>query len=143
MTHQIEFVKDDPKAVTPTLGIEGSVGYDLTAISVYKTLSPVTTLFDTGLKIRPPPGYYTEISPRSSISKTGYMLSNGVGVIDEPYRGRLLVALTKVDPSRPQLVPPFVVCQLVLKKAEYYTLKEVSELDTTLRGEGGFGSTNK
>jgi dUTP pyrophosphatase len=144
-TTQVKFFLDDPEAKVPTKGTEYSIGYDLTAIKVHSKIGSRTTLYDTGLIIQPPEGYYTEIIPRSSISKTGYMLSNSIGMIDWDYRGRLLIALTKVDDSLPDLEVPFTRCQLVLRKAEYYFPKVVSskeELETTARGEGGFGSTD-
>jgi dUTP pyrophosphatase len=138
--HKILFVRNHEDAVIPTRGTELSVGYDLTCIKVHKNLG-MTTLYDTGISVKPPPGYYTEIVPRSSISKTGYILANGVGIIDEDYRGNLLVALTKIDDKKEDLKLPFVACQLLLKKAEYCNLEEVQNLDETERGAGGFGST--
>lgn len=137
------FVLDDPRAVVPTKGTQYSIGYDLTAISVVKKLSDRTTLYDTGIKIQPPCGYYTEILPRSSLSKTGYVLSNSVGTIDPDYTGRLLIALTKVDDSCPDLELPFTRCQLVLRKAEYYNMCETARIEDTVRGQGGFGSTDR
>jgi dUTP pyrophosphatase len=140
---EVLFVKDDPQAVVPTKGTQYSVGYDLTAISVYKKLSDKTTLYDTGIIVQPPPGYYTEILPRSSITKTGYVLSNSVGTIDSDYRGRLLIALTRVDEGFPELTLPFTRCQLVLRRHEDYTIRQVVSLTDTERGSGGFGSTDK
>lgn len=139
----ILFRKDDPNAVTPTRGTNMAVGYDLTAISVAKKISERTTLYDTGICVQPPPGYYTEILPRSSLSKTGYVLSNSVGTIDPDYTGRLLIALTKVDDSLPDLELPFTKCQLVLRKFESFRLIETDKLTETERGDGGFGSTDK
>ncbi len=140
---EVKFIRDDPDAIVPTKGTPFSIGYDLTAIRFDKQVTSKTVRFDTGLKVQPPPGYYTEIIPRSSLCKTGYMLSNSVGLIDEDYRGTLLIALTKVDETMPDLQVPFVYCQLVLRKAEHYSVKEVDELSETERGYGGFGSTNK
>jgi dUTP pyrophosphatase len=114
----------------------------LTAISVYKKLSDRTTLYDTGIKVQPPFGYYTEIVPRSSLSKTGYVLSNSVGTIDSDFRGRLLISLTRVDDGFPELTLPFTRCQLILRKHEDYTIRQVDSLSDTQRGCGGFGSTD-
>jgi dUTP pyrophosphatase len=133
---------EDKNAVLPTKGTPYSIGYDLTAISEYKKLSPLTTLYDTGIKVKPPTGYYVEILPRSSLSKTGYMLSNSVGVIDPDYTGTLLIALTKIDQSMPDLQLPFTKCQLILRKTEDFIIREVDHIENTERGEGGFGSTD-
>lgn len=142
-TNTIKCVLNDKRAVFPTKSHPTDVGYDLTAISVYKKISDRITLFDTGVSICPPPGYYTEIVPRSSISKTGYMLSNSVGTIDRDYTGNLLIALTKVDDSLPDLTVPFTRCQLTLNKCEDSRMELVYSLDDTIRGDGGFGSTDK
>lgn len=140
---EVLFVKDHPQAVIPTKGTKHSVGYDLTAISVYKKLTDKTTLYDTGIKVQPPEGYYTEILPRSSMTKTGYCLSNSVGTIDSDYRGTLLIALTRIDDGFPELTLPFTRCQLVLRRHEDYILRQVNTLESTERGDGGFGSTDK
>jgi dUTP pyrophosphatase len=137
------FVKSDKNAIFPTKGTSYSIGYDLTAISVYKKIGSKTTLFDTGIRLDPPEGYYTEIIPRSSLSNTGYMLSNSIGIIDPDYRGNLLIALTKIDETMPDLKTPFTKCQLVLRKANYFNLNEVVDIPPTVRGCGGFGSTDK
>ena len=144
-TTEVKFFLDDPEAKLPSKGTPYSIGYDLTAIKVHSKIGSRTTLYDTGLIVCPPEGYYTEILPRSSLSKTGYMLSNSVGTIDWDYRGRLLIALTKIDDTLPDLQVPFTRCQLIMRKAEYYFPKEVSrkeDLGSTERGEGGFGSTD-
>ena len=140
---QALIVCTNENAVFPTKGTPDSIGYDLTAISVYKTVNPQTILFDTGLQVKPPEGYYTEILPRSSLTKSGYVLANSVGVIDPDYRGNLLIALTKVVEAAPNLTLPFKLCQLVLRKVEDFELKQVQVLDDTVRGDGGFGSTDK
>jgi dUTP pyrophosphatase len=137
----IKFVKMSDDAVVPTKGTPYSVGYDLTLIREVKRMSPMVTLYGTGIKVQPPEGYYTEIVPRSSISKTGYMLANSVGTIDPDYTGELLVALRKCE-NGPELQLPCIMAQLVLHRAEHYTLEQVDVLDETVRGEGGFGSTS-
>ena len=139
----IKFVMDDKKSVVPTKAHPSDIGYDLTAIGVYKVVSERVTLYETGIKVESPPGYYVEILPRSSISKTGYMLANSVGVIDPSYRGTLKIALIQVDCSFRPLELPFTLCQLVLRKAEYSDIKIVNSLNDTVRGDGGFGSSNK
>ena len=139
----LKFVKTDKRAVTPSRAHDTDIGYDLTAIDVYKVLSDKTILFETGIAVQPPEGMYTEILPRSSITKTGYMLANSVGVIDPPYRGSLKIAVRKIDDSFPDLEPPFCKFQLIMRKAHLYNLEEVESLDETVRGKGGFGSSDK
>lgn len=140
----VKFTLNNEKAVTPTKGEKDSVGYDLTAISVYKKYGSKITLFETGISVEPPPGYFTEILPRSSLSKTGYVLANSVGLIDPSYRGTLKITLLKIDNTLPDLVPPFCKCQLIMRKHHDFNMKQVQEntLSKTIRGSGGFGSTD-
>lgn len=133
-----------PDAVFPTKGHPSDAGYDLTIIDVEKEVSDTVTLFTTGVKIAPEPGYYVEIVPRSSIIKTGYMLANNIGIIDNTYRGNIMIALHKVNPGardiREQL--PFRGFQMITRKQVDPQLNLVESIDTnTSRGEGGFGST--
>jgi deoxyuridine 5'-triphosphate nucleotidohydrolase len=88
-------------------------------------------------------GYYSEIVPRSSISKSGYMLSNSVGIIDQSYRGNIMVSLTKIDSESPDIELPFKCCQLIIRKQYYANMIEVGySFDETDRNEGGYGSTS-
>jgi dUTP pyrophosphatase len=139
----IKFKKTLQNAEVPKQATENDVGYDLTAVEFVKKLSDNTYMYDTGICVKPPPGFYTEIVPRSSIVKTGYMLSNSVGVIDPHYTGSLKICFTKVDQSCPDLEVPFTKCQLIVKRAEYGVFEEVLDFETTMRGDGGFGSTDK
>ncbi len=139
-----EFIKVNPAAVIPTRVHDGDVGFDLTAISLIKYDSTNETyLCDTGLCIKPPDGYYTEIHGRSSLPKKGFVLANNVGIIDPSYRGNLLLLLRDIKNTRSPPTFPFTCCQLIFKKLEQIKLVQVYDLDETKRGIGGFGSTDK
>ena len=97
--------------------------------------------FDTGIAVEPPEGYYFELVGRSSISKSGYMLANNIGIIDDSYRGSILVALVKINPSAPDLELPCRLVQLIPRQLVLMEPKEVDELSDTIRGTGGFGSS--
>jgi len=137
--------KDDENAIIPSKANITDVGYDLTIIKKVKNLTNNTILYDTGIKISLDFGYYAEIAPRSSLSKSGYMLANSIGIIENTYTGNLFIALTKTDPNMPDLVLPFKCCQLIFKPQIFINLVESKiPLDSvTIRGSGGFGSTNK
>jgi deoxyuridine 5'-triphosphate nucleotidohydrolase len=137
----IKYVLKDNRAVVPTKAHPTDIGYDLTAIDVYKKISKRVTLFETGIAMSSPSGYYIEIIPRSSISKTGYMIANSIGIIDPDYNGTLKIALIKLDDDMPDIKLPFTRCQIVLRKAEYADMKQVTSLTDTVRSNGGFGST--
>lgn len=139
----IKVLKTCDNAIIPSKTRMSDAGYDLTIISIYKTFSNKTKLYDTGIKLDIPNGYYVEIVPRSSISKSGYMLSNSIGIIDQGYKGNLYVALTKIDDEMPDLQLPFKCCQLLIKKQIYANFCETNkELENSNRNVGGFGSTN-
>lgn len=137
------FKKEDEQAMVPYKKMFSDVGYDLTIIRIEKKYTPITTLYDTGISVNIPFGFYAEIVPRSSLSKTGYMLANNVGIIDNSYRGRLYIPLIKVCPESPELALPTTCCQLIFKKQEFVYMEETDSMNATTRGVGGFGSTNK
>jgi dUTP pyrophosphatase len=139
----IKVYKTDKDAVIPSKAFEEDAGYDLTIIKKIKDFNSKTTLYDTGIKIEIDEGYYTEIVPRSSISKFGYILANNIGIIDNHYRGNLMIALTKIADDAPDIELPFKCCQLIVRKQIYSDLYEITDdnLSSTLRNDGGFGST--
>ena len=65
----IKFKTHDDNAFIPTRASEYDVGYDLTVISISKKINDKTTLYETGISVEPPNGYYFEVVPRSSLSK--------------------------------------------------------------------------
>ena len=139
----LKFKKHDPEAIIPKKAGKHEVGFDLVAIKLVKKIGEKTFMYDTGISVQPPNGYYTEIIPRSSIVKTGYVLSNNTGIIDPTYRGTLKICLTKIDDTLPDLKLPFIKLQLILRKFILAKEEEVFDLTETERGEGGFGSTDK
>ena len=137
----IKFLKTDKDAVSPTKAKNTDIGFDLVCIKIHKELENGVILYDTGIAVETTEGFYTEIAPRSSISKTGWMLANSIGIIDPDYRGNLLVALMPIRKDAKRMHLPFCKCQLILRKTEECIVEEVSFLTDTERGTGGFGST--
>lgn len=139
------FSKTDEQAVLPSKVRASDVGYDLTAIKKVKDISKVTVMLDTGIIICPEVNYYAKIYPRSSLVKSGYMLTNSVGIIDGSFRDSLKICLTKIDPDAPEITFPFKCCQLIFEKQNYVMFEEMSEeeMTSTARDKGGFGSTDK
>jgi len=144
VVNMLEVYKDDINAVIPSKSSYSDAGYDLTIIKESKILNSDTVLYDTGIKLNIPNGYYVEIVPRSSISRSGYMLANNVGIIDQGYRGNLFIALRKINKECDDLVLPWKCCQMIVKKQIYTKLIISSdEITTSSRGIGGFGSTDR
>lgn len=141
---ELKVFRTDENAVIPSKTRNSDVGYDLSIIKKHKQIDKNTALYDTGIKIKLEKGYYAQIYPRSSISKSGYILSNSVGIIDPGYNSNLFIALTKVDSDTPDLNldVPFRCCQIVIQKQLYVEVTEVTEdFEITDRNYGGFGST--
>ena len=136
------FKKTDSRAISPSKNNASDEGYDLWLIDIDKKISSDIIRFDTFIQVQPPMGFHIEILPRSSLSNSGYMLANSVGLIDSSYRGNLKVVLIKVDKSLPDIELPFKGVQAVLRKNAHFLVEETNSLTDTARGAGGFGSTN-
>ncbi len=135
-----KYKKTDENAVSPYKERASDSGYDLTLIKKVKTNGKIE-FYDTGISVQPSYGYYFDLVGRSSISKSGYMLANNVGIIDRSYRGSIIVPLVKIDDTKPDLQLPIRLVQIIPRQIQHLQCIEVSELDTTERGEGGFGSS--
>ena len=142
-----KFAKLSNSAVKPFKKFASDEGYDLVVIDIDKKISDSTYRFDTGLAVEPPDGYHVEILPRSSLSNTGWMLANSIGLIDSSYRGSLRIVLTKVDPQGLEYKDLLntAVAQAVLRKNVHYEFEQIKpeNLTSTKRGSSGFGSTTK
>ena len=139
----IQFIQHSNEAIVPSRAHPSDIGLDLTAIGKEKVYDNGVILYDTKISVQPPTGYYLEILPRSSMSKTGWMLANSVGTLDPNYTGNLYIALVRVVPGAPEIELPFCKCQLILRKAEYANMEQVNKFCETDRGDGGFGSTGE
>ena len=134
------------KAVMPTYGSEFSAGADLYACleEAITIQAGETYMVPTGLAMEIPEGYVGLVYARSGISiKRGLAPANKVGVIDSDYRGEIMVALHNHS-AQDQTIADFErIAQIVI--APYITANfiETDELDETVRGEGGFGSTGR
>lgn len=101
-------------------------------------------LIGTGLRMAPPEGFYVGVYARSGLSsKEGLRPANCVGVIDEDYRGEYLVAVHNDSEVTRFVKHGDRIAQILLQKRYDMDFEEVDELDTTGRGDGGFGSTGK
>ena len=138
---RIGFHLEAPNAIMPTKRII-DVGYDITIVEFAKQLTPMTTMYETNISLDIPLGFYVELVPRSSLSKTGYMFAHSIGIIDPSYTGTIKVALIKIDMSMPDITLPCKIAQIILKSYVVSTTYEATTKLDTKRGGGGFGSTN-
>lgn len=135
-----------PDAMIPTFGSKDAAGADLYAYLPDKgqvAIAPHHTAFvGTGISTAIPTGYWGGIYARSGLAcKRGLAPANKVGVIDPDYRGEIIVAIHN-DSREPQIIHHGDrVAQFVITPVPEITYKETNELDSTARGEGGFGHT--
>ncbi len=142
---QIKFKKLNENACMPTFGTEFSAGADLYSAEEEVVINPGETAFiGTGLAMQIPTGLVGLIYARSGLAcKKGLAPANKVGVIDSDYRGEIKVALHNHGKTPQTVLKGERVAQMVITSYFACDYIESQELDDTIRGEGGFGSTGR
>lgn len=126
----------------PEYATQGAAGLDLRAAEDV-TIAPMERkLISTGLQIAVPPGYEAQVRPRSGLAlKHGLTLVNTPGTIDSDYRGEVGLIMINLGEDVVQIRMGERIAQMVICPLVRVDVCEVTELTTTERGEGGFGST--
>lgn len=168
---KVKFKKLSKEAKTPSYAHDGDVGMDLTAVAVEYDVDNDVYVYHTGLAVETEKGYGILLFARSSNRKTDAYLTNHVGVVDSAtYRGEIMLCFKNRFPTeqmyrvelrnitdkeeRSKKLKEFMVrhrpynvgdrvAQMVVMPHPIVEVEEVSELTSTERGEGGFGSTGK
>ena len=128
----------------PSYSTNNSAGLDLRAhIKEEINLNPMSrVLIKTGLFIQLPEGYEAQIRPRSGLAyKNGITILNTPGTIDADYRGEVGVLLINLSNDTFKIKNGDRIAQMVIAKYEKAEWTSVKQLDSTQRGDGGFGST--
>ena len=128
----------------PKYETEGSSGLDLAANvdKQIKILPGKSEIISTGLAVAIPKNFEIQIRPRSGLAaKSQISVLNTPGTIDADYRGELKVILINLSDRVFVVEKGLRIAQMVLCPVVKATLKEVTELEDTERGSGGFGST--
>ncbi len=128
----------------PAYATPDSAGMDLRAsIDAPVELLPLQRrLIPTGLRIALPAGYEAQIRPRSGLAlKHGITVLNSPGTIDADYRGEVGVLLCNLSDTPFTVNPGERIAQMVVARYEQAVFVPVDTLDTTARGEGGYGHT--
>jgi len=140
----LEIKRLRPEAQLPMFATDGAAGLDLHVCLDEPMILPSggRAMVPTGLAIALPEGTVGLVYVRSSLAvKHSLSLTNAVGVIDEDYRGELLIAVTNCG-SEPYIIAHGDrLAQLVVTPYLRPELIEVDILPETRRGAGGFGST--
>ena len=139
---KVEIKKVHADAQCPSRNSAGDAGYDLYSIA-HDVIKPgERQLVHTGISISIPRGYYGRVAPRS-----GLALRSGIdvlgGVIDSGYRGEVGVILVNFGDRSFAFRKGDRIAQLIVEKCHETEWLEVSELNGTDRGDGGFGSSGE
>jgi len=145
VTSRVRFrrLPTNPDLPLPSRATEHAAGYDIRSAEDAVTLQPgEIRLVRTGLVMELPEGVECQVRPRSGLAlKHGVTLPNSPGTIDPDYRGELRVIMQNLGPEPVTLERGERIAQLVFARFEAPEMAETSELSSTERGDGGFGST--
>ena len=133
----------DRQLPLPRYAHAGDAGLDLFAAADIEIEPLHRALVPTGIAVAIPDGYAGFVQPRSGLAlRHGLSFVNTPGLIDSHYRGEIKVIAVNLDASTPiSIARGDKVAQLVIQAVANVELAEVDELEETMRGEGGFGST--
>jgi len=135
-----------PDRPLPRYQTEQAAGLDLeAAIESDLTLDPGRrALVPTGLAIALPAGYEGQVRPRSGLAlKYGVTVLNAPGTIDADYRGEIGVVLINLGDSEFVVRDGDRIAQLVVAPVSRVSLLASDAIESTARGEGGYGSTGR
>lgn len=128
-----------PKYQTP-----GSAGMDVASVEAVTLAPGARALVPTGLKVAVPEGFEVQIRPRSGLAlRHGITVLNAPGTIDSDYRGEVKVLLVNLGDAEVTLEAGTRVAQMVVASVCHAELHLVEGLDSTERGDGGFGHTGE
>lgn len=139
----IKFAKCHEDAIIPYKKRPSDSGYDVVVINKLKTTALGVEYWRTGIKCEMPAGWYMDLVPRSSLSKKGYTVTNCVGIIDQSYKGEIVVVVHKTRNHTIEIQPGDRIAQLIPRKTTHFQVVEVSEEEfvATERQAKGFGSS--
>ena len=132
--------------ILPEYKTDGSSGMDLMANveQTVKILPGEKKIISTGIMVAIPEQYEIQIRPRSGLAaKNGISVLNTPGTIDSDYRGEIKVILINLGKDTFEINKNDRIAQMIVCPIIKVELKEVESLPETIRGGGGFGSTNK
>ena len=138
----LRFKKIHPDATLPSYAHASDAGMDVRSVEDVTVPAKGRVLVHTGLVMLLPPMYEAQVRPRSGLAlKYGITVLNTPGTIDSGYRGEVGVILANFGDSDFHVKKGDKVAQIVVAPVVQAEIEEVSEIDETDRGAGGFGST--
>jgi dUTP pyrophosphatase len=128
----------------PAYASAGAAAVDfLAAIDAPVEIAPGGRIaIPTGIAVALPPGHELQVRPRSGLAlKSGILVANSPGTVDEDYRGEIKIILLNAGDEAFRVERGMRIAQGVLAPVTRIRWQEVASLDKTARGMGGFGST--
>ncbi len=140
----IEFKALHPDAVRPEIQTVGSSGADVSSVERVDLAPGEFKTISLGFSVAIPKGYELQVRPRSGMAALyGVTILNSPGTVDSDYRGEMKVILINHGPRTFSVNPGDRIAQIILAKVSQARYEEVTDLNDTVRGEGGFGSTGR
>lgn len=128
----------------PAYATAGAAGMDVVAAEDHDLAPGARHAVATGFSMAIPAGYEVQVRPRSGLAlKHGVTCLNTPGTIDSDYRGEVKVILANLGSETFEIRRGDRIAQLVPAPVQHAALSEVTTLDETARGSGGFGSTGQ
>lgn len=129
-------------AYLPTYATSGSAGMDLYCLEACMLEPGQVAQINLGFAVEIPEGHEMQIRSRSSKAKAGIIVMNQPGTVDSDYRGEVGVLLFNISPNHVVLPKGERIAQAIITTYNKVEWDEYDELTETIRGEGGFGSTD-
>lgn len=138
----IKVKKLDHRAIIPEFQTKNSAGADICCLNSVVIPPGEYRKVPTGVAVSIPHGFEIQVRPRSGLAaNSGITVLNSPGTIDSDYRGEIAVLLINHGKEIFSCKAGTRIAQLVVCRVPHFIYTEVPELDSTNRGEGGFGST--
>lgn len=142
MDMQVNFKRLSPAAILPRYAHPGDAGMDLYACETVEIAPACTALVRTGWAMELPPGTEGQVRPRSGLAnRHAVTVLNSPGTIDSGFRGEIRVILINHGTEVFRIEPGMRIAQLVVCPVLQVEVVESRALGSTVRGEGGFGSS--
>jgi len=139
---QIQRLQRGAELPLPAYETPGAAGLDLRAAESRTVSAGGWCVMPTGFAIALPPGYEAQVRPRSGLAvRFGITVLNSPGTIDSDYRGEIKVPLINHGDTDFAISRGDRIAQLVISPVTRVSWAESQTLDTTPRGDGGFGSS--
>ena len=141
LIRKLEEADDRP---LPSYATTGAAGLDLRSAENLTIKAGMRALVATGIAIALPENLEAQVRPRSGLAtRHGVTVLNAPGTVDSDYRGEIKVPLINLGQDDFIIARGDRIAQMVFAPVVRIDLREVSLLDETLRGQGGFGSSGK